>query len=184
MLRFFEDNEGLRMREKIIEIRTATADDAAGIATVHAKSWQETYKGFMPQEFLDSITSEQRLPMWKRETSNPLLCEWLWVAVSNGKIVGFINGGKPRENHAASELYAIYLLKEFQGNGVGRGLFQRLTTKVREEGLDSMYLWVLEGNPTCKIYDAFGGNRTITTKTDKVWGQTVNEVLYTFHIHQ
>ncbi|WP_274857053.1 hypothetical protein [Bacillus methanolicus] len=41
-------------------IRKAVGDDAAQIARVHVKSWQETYKGLIDQNYLDNLKIEKR----------------------------------------------------------------------------------------------------------------------------
>ena len=41
-----------------IAIRLATLGDEIQLAQVHIKSWQESYKGLVPQEYLDRLPSE------------------------------------------------------------------------------------------------------------------------------
>ena len=48
----------------MITIRNAVLGDEEGIATVHVKSWQETYPGMMPQEYLDQLQITGRKNMW------------------------------------------------------------------------------------------------------------------------
>lgn len=43
-----------------MNIRKANRDDAPGIAKVHVDSWRTTYKGIIPQSFLDELSYEQR----------------------------------------------------------------------------------------------------------------------------
>src|SRR3972149_5139810 len=43
-----------------VEIRTAVAEDAPGLATVHVRSWQLAYRGLMADEFLDGLSVEER----------------------------------------------------------------------------------------------------------------------------
>ncbi len=40
-------------------IRHARLGDEAGIANVHVKSWKSTYKGLVPDSFLDSLNAEK-----------------------------------------------------------------------------------------------------------------------------
>ena len=50
-------------------IRPATPEDAAAIASVHVQSWQETYAGLIPPDFLAHMTSaemrERRAASWR-----------------------------------------------------------------------------------------------------------------------
>ena len=45
-------------------IRLATADDIEQIAELYIKSWQQTYKGLLRQEYLDSLTLEGVSKRW------------------------------------------------------------------------------------------------------------------------
>jgi hypothetical protein len=45
-------------------IRPATAEDAAGIAAVHVRSWQVAYRGQLPDALLDSLSVDQRTRWW------------------------------------------------------------------------------------------------------------------------
>ena len=48
-----------------ITYRPATVTDADRIAALHARSWQETYRGIMPDEFLDNEVENERLAVWQ-----------------------------------------------------------------------------------------------------------------------
>ncbi len=167
-----------------IIFREATLDDAEGIGTVHALSWRETYVGLMPQEFLDSIKVEDRIELRKKILRNLPPGNKVWVAETNqGEIIGFVGGGKPREDRGFDcELYAIYLLKKYQGSGIGKTLFKTFKEHYKRNGCKNMYLWVLDGSPTCKFYDSAGGFQTDIKKSDIVFGTKVNEALYSFSI--
>lgn len=41
-------------------IRKASMDDVNDIARIHVNSWQEAYKGLMPQRFIESYTFDKR----------------------------------------------------------------------------------------------------------------------------
>lgn len=80
----------------------------------------------------------------------------------DGDIVGFANAGPEREGDRAyrGELYAIYILEEYQRTGLGRRLFSSVTRRLLSDGFNSMLLWVLEDNrPACRFYESLGGER-------------------------
>lgn len=52
-------------------IRLAVPDDAAGIATVHVKTWQFAYKGQIPNSYLDSLSVEKRTETWRTQLETP-----------------------------------------------------------------------------------------------------------------
>lgn len=48
-----------------MEIRRAVLADAKGIAKVQVDSWQTTYQGIVPAEFLAGMSYEDREQKWK-----------------------------------------------------------------------------------------------------------------------
>src|SRR5687767_3602644 len=47
--------EGLRMK-----IRPALPSDARAIADVHVRTWQSTYRGIVPDAYLDALSVDER----------------------------------------------------------------------------------------------------------------------------
>ncbi len=119
-----------------ILIRKAEVDDAAGIAKVHVDSWRTTYKGIVPDTFLESLSYEQRELIWKKgiNENNVYIAE-----NENGQVIGFSTGGKERTGKYEAytgELYAIYILKEYQGKGIGRLLVQSVVDDLKDKNLN------------------------------------------------
>jgi ribosomal protein S18 acetylase RimI-like enzyme len=161
-------------------VRQARVEDAAGIARVHVDTWRTTYTGIVPGEHLANLSYEQRERIWARGLSNPESKEFCFVAIDNsGQIVGFVSGGPERTGDPVyqGELYAIYILKAYQGHSLGRRLTQALVEKLREAGMNSMLLWVLADNPSCRFYEALGGKR-VKSKFETIGGATLEEVAY------
>ncbi|SEO97936.1 GNAT family N-acetyltransferase [Paenibacillus sp. OV219] len=141
-------------------IREATIADAVQIASVHVKSWQTTYRGIIADDYLDSLSVDQRIRNWKWTFNNMNVHDRIFVAVAdNGRIVGFANGGGCREPERGydSELYAIYLLEPYQRAGIGKQLFRHVRDALRNTDRSSMMLWVLADNPSLTFYLAQGG---------------------------
>lgn len=141
-------------------IRTAQIEDAEGIAHVHVKSWQTTYTGIIPDEVIQSRDLDNRIAIWTRILRNPNPDSVLLVAEDNESIVGFVHAGKPQEitDKFDSEIYAIYLLKRAQGNGIGRQLIQTCAKELYAKGHQSLMLWVLKGNDDSQgFYEYMGG---------------------------
>ncbi len=162
-----------------MKIREATIEDAPGIARVHIDSWRTTYKGIVPQRIIDSFTYEEREELWRRALS-PGSRSFVYVAEDeSGQVVGFASGGPAQQdapNHAG-ELYAIYLLRERQGRGIGRQLFEAVVRELVNRGLYSMAIWVLVDNPACGFYEAMGG-RKVYHRQEEADGGVLDEVGY------
>jgi ribosomal protein S18 acetylase RimI-like enzyme len=141
-----------------ILIRRATIDDCAGIAKVHIDSWRTTYKNIVPQEYLSNLSYDDRENRWKVILSDSNQIHFMYVAVDeNGKIVGFADGGPERSNDPIHdcELYAIYLLKEYQRQGIGQKLVKAVVEDLSNQ-YHSMLVWVLADNPSRYFYENIG----------------------------
>lgn len=137
-------------------IRQATKEDAAGIANVHILSWKETYSGLISQEYLDSLKAEDRLPLWEKSLSDTLVTSPVFVALNDdNKVVGFASFGRERTGKfdADGELYAIYILKEYQKGKLGMKLLHAGIKELLEQQYTSMLVWVLAENGSRKFYE-------------------------------
>lgn len=132
--------------------RTAVAEDAQGIAEVHATSWRETYTGSLPNDTLAQFDTAFRLRHWTRllGTSPP----WVFTCLIDGEVTGF-SSVKPLEG-AVCELNCLYVLKSGHGKGIGRKLFEMAAAKAKASGFDELCLWVLLGNPAAAFYEKMG----------------------------
>lgn len=161
-------------------IRLATENDAADIARVQVDSWHTTYQGLISEEYLHSLTYERHYIRWKRTLGQQNGSTFTYVALnSQGQIVGFASGGPEREGKAVyrGELYAIYLLASAQRQGIGRQLLLATAHHLAQQGIPSMLVWVLAGNPAQHFYEAMGG-KYIRMKMEAVGGEMRKELAY------
>lgn len=139
-----------------MKIRRAVLGDENGIAIVHVKSWQSTYKGIMKDDILNNLSVERREKQWEEAIDANKI---IYVALNNEEqIVGFISGGKSRSTEYAydGELYAIYILKEYHRQGIGRKLIAQLANELKGLGYQSMIVWVLRDNASIDTYKKLG----------------------------
>ena len=162
-------------------IRPADAADAVALARVHVRSWQTSYRGIVPDEFLDTL--DQQLPVreerW-RQLFGRADRELVHVAEAEGAgVVGFARGGPARAPHFGldGELGALYLLREHQRHGLGRALVAAHAKALVAAGYRSMFVWVLTANPARSFYERLGGTR-LGTATDRVAGERLEETAY------
>jgi len=158
-------------------IRKALPVDAKGIAKVHVDSWRTTYKHIFPEDYLQSLSYESREKLWDSVIPNG----YVYVAEnSQGDIVGFSSGGKERTGDYPGyegELYAIYLLEEYQGRGIGRQLVKPIIEQLTDDGINSMTVFVLENNPSKNFYQSLGAIK-IDQLQDTLAGKEVIELVY------
>lgn len=168
-----------------MKIRKAVCADATGIATVHIKSWQSSYKNIVPDEILANLSLERRLQHWSQTlcASNPTVTnnEFVFVAENEtGAVVGFASGGPERTSDALydGELYAIYLLENYQGQGLGKKLFRAVMRQLAAQNYNNMLLWVFTDNqPSWRFYEGQGGQE-LRSQQFELGGQNLSETGY------
>ncbi|MCA0969662.1 GNAT family N-acetyltransferase [Halobacillus litoralis] len=162
-----------------MRVRRAVVEDAEGVARVQVDTWKSTYKGIVPDEYLEKMTYENRTAKWK--TIIP--AQYVYVAEGDtGDIIGFSHGGTNHTEQFTSfkgELYAIYILEEFQRQGLGRTLIEPVLKRLTIDGIDSMMVFVLEDNPFRLFYEKLGGEWLGSAKAEMV-GRTLQESVYGF----
>ena len=52
----------------------------------------------------------------------------------------------------AGEIYAIYILKEYQQRGIGKKLINFAVNDLINENYDKVVIWALKDNPNVKFY--------------------------------
>ena len=166
-----------------IVIRRARPNDAEGIARVHVASWRTTYRGLLPDAYLDSLAVENRARFYRDRVADPNTTSVAFVAVDveQDAIIGYAIGG-PQHDEAFSpdsELYAIYLLADYQRTGTGRRLVQAITQALHERGYHSLLLWALSTNPSRGFYESLGGT-CIGEKPITLGSATVTKVAYSW----
>lgn len=158
-------------------IREAKLEDAKGIGKVHVDSWKTTYEHIVPSEYLENLTYESREQLWLNNIPNG----GVYVAENtDGEIVGFSSGGKERSNkykNFEGEIYAIYILKEYQGQGIGKELIKPIVKEMKPMGINSMLVLVLKENPARYFYEALGG-KNIDTVDIEIAGKKLSECVY------
>ena len=159
-------------------IRSATVGDAPAIARVHVASWLSTYRGLLPDDFLESLSETNYTERWKRVITEG--ASKVVVAEDGSDVVGFASGGRERagEQGFEGELYAIYVLDNAQRRGLGRELVRSIVDSLRELGLTNMIIWVLRDNrPARDFYERLGGIY-VRAQPITIGSATLEEVSY------
>ncbi|MDP5275470.1 GNAT family N-acetyltransferase [Chengkuizengella axinellae] len=159
-------------------IRQATQQDTKAIAKVHVDSWKTTYKGLIPDDYLNNRSVDDYKARWSEFLTYKN--QFVYVAeTKKGEIVGFSNGGRERDHHSEykGEIYAIYLLKSYQRKGIGKLLVRPILKDLITMNIDTMLIWVLKENNSRLFYESVGG-RVVREKTISISGKALQEVAY------
>ena len=129
-------------------IRPMTPADQDGKAYVHYRAWHETYPALMPASVLAAHTLESCLSVARQHPENTL------AAVDcTGRIAGFISYVPQAQEFfsipSASEISGLYVLKEYQRQGLGRRLLCSCLDLLPSS---QTVLFILQGNDSAAAF--------------------------------
>ena len=152
-------------------------DDRMEISKLYEESWKCTYKGIIPQDYLDSISNGH----WSSTLDNP---NWkTLICIDNGRIVGTSSFCKSRFEQFRDwgEVISIYLLPNYIGKGYGKALMKSTISELKKQGYENIFLWVLEENSRARhFYEQFGFSPTEDFLDDNIGGKELREVRYIY----
>jgi L-amino acid N-acyltransferase YncA len=152
------------MAVKEISLRRATVADAAAIAAVRIDSWRTTYRGMIPDTYLDGMKLEDSTATWTRILGAESDAVCVFVAESNCEIIGFASGMMLKEEKLGmnAELTAIYLRPTWQRSGIGRRMLQKIARLCQAQGATGLLAWVIAGNrPARQFYQQLGAAQLV-----------------------
>ena len=140
-------------------IRKMERKDCFDFAHVVTITWNETYKGIVPDDFLNNLylneddRANNSYNNFNEDNNHQYVLE-----VDN-KIVGFINVGDTKESEYLNcgEIHALYIINEYKGYGFGKALVETGKKELKNMGFDKMIIGCLEGNPSNEFYKHIGG---------------------------
>lgn len=137
-----------------ISFRPAVVDDAQAIAALRVDSWRATYRGIMPDAYLDNMQTEQSAAMWQQVLSIDASAICVFVAEAGAEIVGFASGMllTPEKFDCNAELTGIYIKPIAQRGGVGRRLLWLVAQRLQQAGALSLLSWVISENQAARKF--------------------------------
>lgn len=168
---------------KEIHLRRATLEDAEAIAAIRIEGWRSTYRGMIPDSYLDDMDMNENVLHWRTilqalPSKEDALC--VFVAVSDDEIVGFVSAMKLAEPKLGKEgeINAIYIRPHWQRCGIGKRMMHKAARSLQAMGCQTCVIWVIDGNAQARnFYEELGGE--ILVEQDFSWdGLDLTEVGY------
>ena len=139
-------------------IRKSKIEDYNRIAHIVTKCWQDTYRNIVNDDFLDKLSYNEKIRAKSQKESFDKNNNHEYVLLINKKIVGFVKVCISEEDiKDCGEIQAIYILKEYKGNGYGRKLFEKGVNELKSMGCKCMIIGCLDSNPSNEFYKHLGG---------------------------
>ncbi|WP_373419950.1 N-acetyltransferase family protein [Herbaspirillum sp. RV1423] len=150
-----------------VTIRHATVDDAETIAKVRIDSWRATYRGMIPDAYLDGMKVEDSTRLWTRVLGAASDAACTFVAEIDGELVGFAAGITLAERKLDfdAELTALYILPSAQRAGIGRRLLTQVAATLAAAGAPNMLVWVLAQNRKARDFCERQGAQLLAEQT-------------------
>ena len=162
-----------------MQIRVATAADAAQIARVHVAAWRAAYHGIIPDEIIASHNGTNRTERWQAILAQPIGATF--VAEENVMVVGFCHHIPSRDPDAdpktTGEIASIYVHPEHWRAGAGRQLCLHTFQETRRRNFTNLTLWVMKANfPAIEFYGAMGFALDGAVKVERIKGFELHEI--------
>ncbi len=134
----------------MIIIRDMVEKDYERKGYIHYISWIETYKELMNPRYLEKHSLERCIDIARNYPENTL------VAECEDKIVGFAAYNKSSDfEDDKGEVYALYVLKDYQKMGVGKALMDECIKRLAS--FKYVNVWVLHNNTQAILwYEKYG----------------------------
>ena len=141
------------------KIRKKERKDCAGVARVITVAWNETYRGIVSDEFLDSLYINEEVRAQNSYNNFNKKGNHQYVLEINNEVVGFIKVGEANvtEYDNCGEIYALYIINKYKGYGFGKKLIEAGIKELKLMNFDKMVIGCLEGNPSNNFYKHIGG---------------------------
>lgn len=167
----------------VLSLRPATLDDAALIASIHSTSWQATYRGLLPDAFLDGEVTCERAAYWEARLGAPgSERRMVLIAELGGTPVGFMCVERQPESTWGVLLDNLHALPGYQGIGTGKLLMRAARDWARAQGETQLYLYVLEGNaPAIGFYERQGW-QFAGAEPDQMGGVDITALRYVYRL--
>ncbi len=150
--------------------RYATIEDYEDLAHLHVQTWEETYRGRLPQSVFDNHNLERRLQMWRQ-----ILTKNMTVSYLPG--IGFAQVGPNRRDDVRAdypvEMYTLYTLQNAHGSGAAQALMRHAIGS-REQPMTAE---VLKGNDRALRFYEKTGAQKLCELTEDIDGMDCTHLL-------
>ena len=121
-------------------IREATIDDIDELSKLKKVLWSQTYRGIYNDDLIDNFDYEKHKNKFLKIINDPNVK--LYVVEYDGKLIGYMDYGVPYRPYKdyEQEIGLLYLLSEYQRNGIGTRLFNLGSNGIKENGYDEFFI--------------------------------------------
>ncbi len=148
-----------------VTLTPATPADLPAIAQLQIASWQDGYRGLLPDSYLDVEVPKALAAHWRSWPEG----RWIiLVAEEADALLGFVAVALDYAGGRGAYVDNLHVLPRAKGQGIGRQLMAKAARAVLEAGECRLWLTVLASNaPARAFYRALGGQE------EAEWNETL-----------
>ena len=162
-----------------VVVRPAVPADAESVATIHHLGWTRTYRGYLPDAYLDDLSYDACFARWTSALVEGTVLDIL-VADVGGRVAGFVTAGPSTDPDAtaAGEIWDLWVDAPSRTQGVGSLLLAAALDRLAARHRAAL-VWVLETNSRGRgFYAREGAVRDGVSRTRAVPGGSMTDVRY------
>ena len=167
--------EAEKLLKSLVRFELATEDDVKIIIELRKQIWATTYRGLYPDSMIDDFDYAWHLEKELQRIRHPRYR--VYRIVKDDRNIGYLSTRKTD----VMMLQSLYVLEEYQHQGIGRMAFDFVKQYCRENDADSFICHCLPENQNArKFYEKMGG-KVIDEDMDneESW---MNSVIYQFMV--
>lgn len=161
-------------------IRQGKISDSNQIVNIKIDSWNDTYKGLMPNAILENMNYEKEHSKYIKNFNN----RKIKVYEDKGEILGYAYYGSKNDDEKAdmkectSEIYALYVKKKSRRLGIGTKLISSIFDELKKENNEKVLLWCVKGNEKAINFYQKNDFKYLCNKTQDYNGSKLEEICF------
>lgn len=148
-----------------VSVRPARAGDAAAVADLQVRTWQEAYADALPPAALAALHESDAEARWRDAiTAPPSPRHHVLVAVDAGRLAGFVAcgpaGDPDLDPDRDAEVVALVVATDHQRRGHGSRMLAAAVDVLRADGTSTAVVWLFDADAaTQAFYESAGWGR-------------------------
>lgn len=169
--------------ERNVVFEVATEKDCESLANLKREVWETTYRGIYPPEKFDEYDVFKQTEKFKKYVTDQNGVFFVARDEKSGKLVGYCFAGFSSRAFVSGvpEIILLYVLKTFQGKGIGKTFFEMSRKFFKEKGFEKFVISCNKYNlPAQKFYEKMGGQIFHVDKDDE--DKSVPQVKFVYQV--
>jgi ribosomal protein S18 acetylase RimI-like enzyme len=133
------------------KIRDFVSDDAEAVHAVAMNAWRASYREIYDSTYIERYVNTYYAPQRLRSLAKRVAQNEVFFVVAENEtgVIGFCNIGQTQQG---MELFRIYMLPDFVGQGIGGLLLAKGEQYLRKQGFSSYFCFVHSANEVGKRF--------------------------------